>query len=138
LEASRYILPTPADVGAAVKEEKGRFANEAAYRKALADYGVSDEDLRTRLLWQLTLVRFIDVRFRPGIQIGDDEIRKYFDDKLRAAYMRAHPGQTPSIDEYRDSVEQTLISQSANQQVEQWLKEARRRTRIQYHDEVFI
>jgi hypothetical protein len=51
--------------------------------------------------------------------------------------MQAHPGQTPSLDDYRANIEQTLINQEASQQVEQWLKEARRRTHIQYHDEVF-
>lgn len=137
LEASRYLLPSAADVDAAIKELKSRYADEAAYRRALAEYGVSEEDLRTRLLWQLTLLRFIDVRFRPGIQITDDEIRDYFNQHLRAIYMQAHPGQTPSLDDYRESVEQTLISQSANRQVEEWLKEARRRTRIQYHEEAF-
>jgi hypothetical protein len=135
LEASRYLLPSAAEADAALKEEKSRFPDEAAYRRALGEYCVSEEDLRTRLSWQLTLVRFIDVRFRPGIQISDDEIRDYFNDHLRALRMQAHPGQSPSIDEYRGEVEQILISQSANQQVEQWLKEARKRTRIQYHDE---
>jgi hypothetical protein len=137
LEASRYLMPSNADTDAALKEEVSRFGNADAYRHALAEYGVTEPELKTRLLWQLTLVRFIDVRFRPGIQIGDDDIRNYFNEHLRAAAMEAHPGQTPSVDDYRDSVEQTLIGQAANQQVETWLKEVRRRTRIIYHDEVF-
>lgn len=137
LEASRYPPPPAADTQAALEEEKARFGNDAAYRRALAEYGVSEDDLKARLTWQLMLVRFIDVRFRPGIQIGDEEIRKYFDEHMRAGLIQAHPGQTPSVDDYRAGIEQTLISQAADQQVEQWLKEARRRTHIQYHDEVF-
>jgi hypothetical protein len=137
LEASRYIMPSSAEADAALKEEKNRFADDAAYRAALAEYGIAEEELKTRLLWQLTLLRFIDVRFRPGIQIGDDEIRTYFNDSVRTLAAQAHPGKTPSIDDYRDGIEQTLISQAANKQVDQWLKEARRRTHIQYHDEVF-
>ena len=136
LEASRYPLPSAADVDAALKEEKERFPTDAAYRRALAEYGVSEEDLKARLLLQLTLVRFIDVRFRPGVQISDEEIRTYFNDHVRAA-AQAHPDRTPSLDDYREGIERTLIGQAANQQVETWLKEARRRTRVQYHDEVF-
>jgi hypothetical protein len=98
---------------------------------------VSEEDLKARLTWQLMLVHFIDVRFRPGIQITPEEIFKYFDDHMRAAWMQQHPGQTPSVDDHRAIIEQALISQAAGQQVEQWLKEARRRTHIQYHDEAF-
>ena len=98
---------------------------------------MSEEDLKARLTWQLMLVHFIDVRFRPGIQITPEEILKYFDEHMRAAWMQAHPGQTPSVDDNRASIERTLISQAADQQVEQWLKEARRRNHIQYHDEAF-
>ena len=137
LEVSRYLPPSAADVEAALQEEKTRFGDDAAYRGALTQYGVTEDDLKARLTWQLTLVRFIDVRFRTGIQIGDTEILKYFDEHMRAALVQAHPGQTPSVDDYRANIEQTLIGQAADQQAEQWLKEARQRTRIQYHDEVF-
>ena len=113
------------------------MAASQTYRRALADDGVTEDELKTRLTWQLMLVRFIDVRFRPGIQISDDEIRNYFDEHMRPELLREHPGQTPSLDDYRTAIEQKLSSQAADQQVEQWLKEARRRTHIQYHDEVF-
>ncbi len=137
LEASRYPPPSAADTEAALQEEKTRLGGEAAYRRALAAYGIREDDLKARLTWQLMLLGFIDARFRPGIQIGAEEIRKYFDDHMRAGLIAAHPGQKPSMDDYRAGIEETLISQAANQQVEQWLKEARRRTHIQYRDEVF-
>ena len=137
LEASRYLPPSAAETEAALAEEKARFGDDAADRRALAAYGVSEEDLKARLVWQLTLLRFIDVRFRPGIQIGDEEIRKYFDEHMSAGLMAAHPGQTPSVDDHRAGIVQKLIDQTADQQVEQWLKESRRRTRIQYHEEAF-
>jgi hypothetical protein len=137
MEVSRYRLPAPAESDSALADLKSRFPDDAAYRAALAQYGIREDDLTNRLLWQLTLVRFIDVRFRPGIQIGDEEVRKYFDERLRPGLTQQHPGQSPSFDDYRDSIEQTLISRAADQQVDQWLKEARRRTRIEYRDEVF-
>jgi len=137
LEESRYPPPTAAEIAAALDEEKVRFGNDAAYRRALAEYGVTEEDLKARLTWQLMLVRFIDARFRPGIQIGDTEILKYFDDRMRAGLIAAHPGQTPSVDAYRAGIEQKLAGQAADQQMEQWLNETRRRTHIQYREEVF-
>jgi hypothetical protein len=137
LEASRYPEPTAAETEAALADEKARFGDDAAYRRVLASDGVNEDDLKARLAWQLMLVRFIGVRFRPGIQISDADIIKYFNEHMRAGLLEAHPGQTPSVDDYRAGIEQTLIGQAADLQVEQWLKEARRRNRIQYHDEVF-
>ena len=137
IEESRYPPPSAADTAAALQEEKTRYGNDAAYRRALAAYGVSEDDLKARLIWQLMLVRFLDLRFRPGIQISPEEILKYFNDHMRADLIKAHPGQTPSVDAYSAGIEQTLITEAASEQVEQWLKEARRRIQIRYHDEVF-
>ena len=137
LEASRYMLPSAAEGAAALKELKSRFPDDAAYRRALTENGVSEDDLEARLLWQATLVRFLDVRFRPGIQVGDEEIRNYFNEHLRPDLQKAQPGTALSLDDYRDRIEQTLIGQAVNQQVEQWLREARRRTRIVFHEDAF-
>ncbi len=137
LEAARYPAPTAAETSAALAEEKAALGGDAAYRKALVDYGISEDDLKARLAWQWMLVRFIDIRFRPGVQISDADLEKYFDEHLRAAWVAAHPGQTPTLEAYRDAAEKALTGQEADQQVEQWLKEARRRTRIQYREEVF-
>jgi hypothetical protein len=137
LEASRYPPPSAADTEAALDEEKARYGSDAEYRRALAQHGVREDELKARLTWQLMLVRFIDVRFRPGIQISSEEIRKYFDDHMLAGLTEAHPGQTPSFDDQRAGIEKTLTGKAADQQVEQWLKEARRRTHIEYHEEVF-
>jgi hypothetical protein len=137
IEVSRYLLPTAVEVDAALKELKSRYPDEAAYRNALAEYGISEGDLKTMLLWQLTLVRFIDVRFRPGIQIADADILNYFNEHMRPTLEQSHPGKSVSLDGYREGIEQTLTGEAANQQVEQWLKDARGRTRIDYHEEVF-
>ena len=85
IEDSRYPPPTAAETEAALQEEKdplwGRCRRTAAHWPSTAS---AKTDLKARLTWQLMLVRFIDVRFRPGIQISDDEIRKYFDEHMRA------------------------------------------------------
>jgi peptidyl-prolyl cis-trans isomerase SurA len=137
IEVSRYLLPTAGEVDAALKALKDRYPDEAAYRGALSQHGISEDELRTMLLWQLTLVRFIDARFRPGIQISAEQIQKYFNEHVRPSLEQAHPGKPASLDDYREGIEQTLTGEAANQQVEQWLKDARGRTRIDYHEEVF-
>jgi len=137
LDMSRYLLPSTEESDAALKELKSRFPDDAAYRRGLAEYGIREDDLKARLAWQLTLVRFIDVRFRSGIQVSDEEIRNYFNQHLRPVLEKTHPGQPLSLDDYRDRIEQTLTGEAADQQAEQWLKRARSRNRIVYHDEVF-
>ena len=138
LEAAHYPPPTAAETNAALAEEKARYRQTSqTYRRALAEYGVTEDELKTRLTWQLMLVRFIDVRFRPGIQISDDEIRKYFDEHMRAGVAAGTSGANTIAGRLPCRHRAEALSQAADEQVEQWLKEARRRTHIQYHDEVF-
>lgn len=76
--------------------ERDRFAgSEARLRQELARYGLSESQLREQLLWQLTVLRFIDDRFRPGVPCGDEaaaqkEVDKNFDDWLAEARKNAH------------------------------------------------
>jgi hypothetical protein len=137
LESSGYPMPSAAEADAALRTLKSHFPSEAAYRRALSAADISENELQDRLAWQLTLVRFIDVRFRPGIQISEEAIRNYFNEHLRTLAAEAHPGSKPSLDTYHDEIEQTLISQAANQQVEQWLSQARKRARIEYREDAF-
>ena len=40
-------------------------------------------------------------------------------------------------DERYDQIERTLTGQQVDAEVERWMREARRRTAVVYHDEVF-
>ena len=137
LESSGYPMPSEAEAAAALLVLKSRFSDDEAYRRALAAYNISESALKDRLSWQLTLVRFIDVRFRPGIQISDDAIRTYYNENLHTLTSQAPSGNPPSLDAVHDQIERTLISQAADQQVERSLTEARKRARIQYREDAF-
>jgi peptidyl-prolyl cis-trans isomerase SurA len=128
LEMNRYHVPSTADMSAPLEEVKRVYANQAAYQQSLEEYGITEEELKDWLVWQATLVRFIDIRFRPGIQITDEQI---------ADFEKAHPAKGVAEADYRAQIASTLMAEAANQQAEEWLVQARKRTRIAYHEEVF-
>jgi len=138
LSNSRYPLPDPAELLPAIDQfKKDHFKDEPGYQRALAEYGITEGDFKDLLLWQRTLLRFIEVRFDTGVQITDREIQDYFEKTVKPAAEIAHPGQPVDLDDYRDQIEQTLAGKRADQQLDTWLKEARKRVEIVYHDEVF-
>jgi hypothetical protein len=139
LETNRYPEPSRSDV--ALKVEAFRRANykdDAEYRQALAGYEISEQDLEDQILWQNTLLLFIEVRFRPGVQVSDEEIRDYFEKTVKAAADAAHPGEPVSLEDYRDKIEQTIAEPRLLREVDRWLAEMRRRTEIIYHDETLL
>ena len=138
LETSRYPQPDPGEIEPALAEFKAtQFKDDAEYASALADYGITDQDVRNELLWQRTLLRFIGIRFRPGVQVSDEDIQKYFQESVEPAARAAHPGQPVTLEDYRNQIEEKLTGDRADQEMDRWLKEARKRTEIVYHEEAF-
>jgi peptidyl-prolyl cis-trans isomerase SurA len=138
IELGRYLEPNKDEVAATLKQiQKQRFRDLEDYRQSLEKYGVSEDDLNAHVLWQLTLLRFIDARFRPGIQVSDEEIRAYFDREQRKLEGTADPGKPQSFEDLRDQIGETLINQIVDQQLDDWLAAARKRTRIVFHPEAF-
>ena len=136
LEYSRYPEPSAAEIAPLLEDFKRKnFASDAAYRQALADAGIAEQELKDELVWQRTLLSYIEVRFHPTVQVSEQDIQDYFEKTVAPAARAAHPGQTPALNEYRDRMERTLTGQREDQQLDAWLKDARKRTEIVYHPE---
>ncbi|MGC2658009.1 MAG: hypothetical protein WA324_08520 [Bryobacteraceae bacterium] len=112
-----------------------RYRNNTAFERALATYSLSDAELRTEFQWQLTVLSFIDLRFKPAAVVTDDEIQKYFDEH-RTALMRANPGKK-TADDFRQRIENTLSDEKVNQLFFSWLDAQRKQAKIQYLKEGF-
>ncbi len=137
LSNSRYPLPDPAELAPAIEQfKKGHFKDDQQYRATLAEYGISEEDFKELLLWQRTLLLFIQVRFETGVQLTDQDVEEYFTKTVKPAAEAAHPGQPVTLEDFRDRIERTLTGQRADQQMDTWLRDARRRTNVILHEEV--
>ena len=137
LANSRYPLPDPAELTPAIEQFKtAHFKDDAAYHAALAAYGITEEDFKDLLLWQRTLLLFIQVRFETGVQVPAEDVEQYFIKTVKPAAEAAHPGQVVSLDDYREQIERKLTGQRADQQLDIWLRDVRKRTNVVVHEEV--
>jgi parvulin-like peptidyl-prolyl isomerase len=138
LANSRYPLPGANELLPAIEQfKKEHFPSEAAYQQALAKYGITEEDFKDLLLWQRTLLLFVEVRFESSAQVTEKDIQDYFDKTVKPAAELAHPGRPVDLEDFRDQIEQKIAGQRSDRQMDTWLKEARKRVEIVYHDEVF-
>ena len=134
LEDSHYPLPDPAELNPAIAEfKKDHFPSEAEYLRVLSQYGITDQDFRDLLLWQRTLLSFIEMRFAPTEPLTDREISDYFEKSVKPAAQAAHPGQPVTLDEYRDQIEKKLEAERSDRQLDAWLSGVRRRAQIVVH-----
>jgi peptidyl-prolyl cis-trans isomerase SurA len=136
LEINRYPVPDASEVAAVLAEFRAaHFKDDEEYRRALADRGITEQQVKDELLWQRTLLRFIEVRFRPGIQVSDQEIQDYFDKVVAPAARAAHPGAPVGLADYRSQIEETLAGKRVDDELDAWLKEARKRNEIVVHED---
>jgi len=137
LANSRYPLPDPAELAPAIEQfKKAHFKDDQQYRAALAECGIAEEDFKELLLWQRTLLLFIQVRFETGVQLGAGEVEGYFTNTVKPAAEAAHPGQPVSLEDFREQIEHKLTGERADQAMDIWLRDVRRRNNVVVHEEV--
>lgn len=134
LDLSRYPLPSPADAEASLKDVKASYAPESLYQQMLREYAISEDALKRRLLWQLTLLRFVDFRFRPGIQIPDADVKNYYDQEV-TKWKQQDVEPVPTLEDSRAKIEDILTQQRIDQALDTWLVESRKQVIINYQDQ---
>jgi parvulin-like peptidyl-prolyl isomerase len=91
---------------------------------ALARRGLTRNDLMNDLARQQNLLTFLNLRFRPAVQVSEQQIQRYY---------REHFAQTNApLNEVRSAIEQKLTDERADAELDQWLKRQRERAGIVY------
>jgi hypothetical protein len=134
IQAGDYPSASVAEAQSLLADLKKRYPNETAYQKALASRGIDEEDLKERLLWQLTVLRFIDTRFRPAAFVPDQEIETYFNEH-KQQLQAANAGKPVTLDALRSQIQDILTGERVNQLLDEWLDRRREATKIVYLEE---
>jgi hypothetical protein len=134
MEFSRYPIPALSDAAHSLEALKTRFKTQAEYQQALDAYGITEDGLMRRLWWQETFLRFVDYRFRPGIQIPDADVHAAYQEQLNK-WKQEGLDPVPKLEDVRASIEQTLTEQRIDQAMDRWLADTRTQVAIRFRDE---
>lgn len=134
--SGQYSSPTEKDVTDFLQRlKRDRFRNsETQFRGELARYQLTEDQLRRHLLWELTVLRFIDQRFRSAVLVTDEDVAAYREQHL-ADLQKAYPRDTP--EETATRIREVLTGDRINEAFEGWLAEGRREIRIEYRQQAF-
>jgi hypothetical protein len=133
MDLSHYPLPELSDAGESLHSLKAMYSSETDFQNALQGSSVTVDDLTRRLWWQLTLLRFIDYRFRPGIQIPAADVQAYYRQQV-SEWEQKGTKPIPTLEESRDQIEEILTQNRIDQALEQWIKDTRNQVTITYLD----
>src|SRR5579862_3846820 len=76
---SRVTLAEPEDAQKMLQQIRlSLYPSESEYRDGLARYGITEQELLDHLLGGLRAMRFTELRFRPEVQLSDEDLRELY------------------------------------------------------------
>jgi peptidyl-prolyl cis-trans isomerase SurA len=103
---------------------------DEGWAKFLSDHGFTVGEFRSRWRQRMQLLKFIEVRFRNGISISDDEIKTYYEKTMLPEYAR-RKATPPPLDTIRRRIEEVLLQQQVGALLDDWLKSLRAEGSVQ-------
>ncbi len=114
----------------AVREQD--YPDELEFLEALDGYSLTADELRNFLGRQMNVLRFIDFRFRTGLDVSVEAVGAYYDD-IYTPRVRQLEGHEPApLVEVRGRLHEVVLQQRVDELLDDWLKLVRAATRIEY------
>jgi len=139
-EDALAALPSQEEVNARLQElrkvlpacVRANCTTDAGWKAFLAAHGLTPQRVETYLRNRLEILSFIELRFRQGIQISQQEIATYYRDTLLPQYK---PGDTiPSLEQVAPRIQEILLQQHVNELFNNWLQNLRQEGDVEVLD----
>jgi peptidyl-prolyl cis-trans isomerase SurA len=91
---------------------------------ALARYGLTEESLRKRVAMQLDLMRLVDARLRPTVNIDSKSVESYYNQELLPQLRQSGATDVP-LAEVAPKIKELLTQKKMNQLLTSWLQSLR-------------
>jgi len=108
--------------------------SDSGWHRLLAEYGLTDDDIASRVTQEIQTLRFIDLRFRSEVRVGPRAVQTYYDTKFVPEMKKKSLAPPPPLDQVQDQIEAILREERVNALISDWLKTLRTQSRIQTFD----
>jgi hypothetical protein len=85
-----------------------------------------EPDLRRLLRRQLAILKYVEFRFRPQVRVGDDEVRKAWEEE-----QAGNPA-GPALEDAQEEIRNRLERRALDERIEAWVRELRARADVRY------
>lgn len=133
IEFVRFQSATTAEAAPLLDQVKQRFEDGETYRAALRKYGVHEALVVDHLRWQLTMLRFIEFRFQPAVEVTSTLVRQEYRQQARV-WKETHGTEAPPLEKIEDEIEKIVRQRLIDSALDRWLGEVRTQNTILYHE----
>ena len=103
---------------------------KADWDAALARFGFTQAQIEAHVARELNILRFVERRFRPTIQIDPAEIERYYRETLMPE-LQKQGAADPPLAEVERQIRELLVQKALDEQLNRWLQTLRQEHRIQ-------
>jgi hypothetical protein len=140
---AQSTLPSAADVTARLTEIRKELpvcvrehcSTEEGWSAFLVRHGLTEARVELYLRGRLQILHFIEVRFRQGIRISEQEVATYYHDTLLPQYPAGHSA--PPLVQVAPRIEEILLQQKVNSMFDDWLDSLREQGEVEILDPSF-
>ncbi len=115
------------EVAARIQEIRAQYPgaqSDSGWSAALIRYGLTEKQLKNRVALQLDLLRLVDARLRPTVQIDSKSIESYYNQELLPQLRQAGTQQIP-LAQASPKIKELLTQRKIDQLLTAWLQTLR-------------
>ena len=115
------------EIAARIQEIRRQYPgaeSDSGWHAALARYGLTERELKNRVALQLDLLRLVDARLRPTVQIDSKSIESYYNQELLPQLRQSGAPQIP-LAQASPKIKELLTQRKIDQLLTAWLQTLR-------------
>jgi len=114
---------------AAARKQYPEAATDDGWRTMLSKLGLSEKDLVAHVQQQIDLMRLVDARLRPAVQIDSKSVEAYYREKFVPQLKQSGSGDTPPAD-VAAKIRELLTEEKVNELMVSWLQSLRSESKV--------
>lgn len=127
INSADFNHATDTEVAAQVSDARKQYpqaASDEAWRALLAQYHLTEKDLVAHVRQQIDLMRLIDARLRPTVQIDSKSIEAYYRDQFVPKLKQAGASEV-SLADVSAKIRELLTEEKVSELLVSWLQNLR-------------
>jgi peptidyl-prolyl cis-trans isomerase SurA len=127
------LSPTPEELEAQLKQIREQIpgaSTDEGWKKLLATYGLTQQDVEQHVTSQVRILRLVDLRFRGLVHIDKAAIAGYYQNKL-IPELQGQGATAPPLAAVSDKIEKILTEQNMSAMLDEWLQTLRAQAHIE-------
>ncbi len=132
MASSDFHHATPQEVDDRIAQVRNQYpgaGTDPSSQALLFHYGMTENELRSRVALELDVLRLVDARLRPSVQIDSHSIESYYNQELLPQLRQKGAREVP-LSEVTPKIRELLTQQRMNQLLTTWLQNLRASSEI--------